>query len=168
MDLRSGDGVLDVLLVNHDPKFTSKLFQECTRRIGSSVLIGFAYARAERVNGVLGDTLRAFANGREDDWDVWLRYAVFAINNAALTFGWDLTPFFIDRSQHLRLQLSLPDLRAAGEAPAAYASRMKALEQEVRALLQECKVTLDPIRVDATFKAGDQVLLLTKELLNGV
>ena len=38
-----------------------------------------------RVNGVLGDTLRAFANGRKDDWDVWLPYAVFAINNAAST-----------------------------------------------------------------------------------
>ena len=29
-------------------------------------------AKTEWVNGVLGDTLRAFANGRKDDWDVWL------------------------------------------------------------------------------------------------
>ena len=70
---------------------------EFTRRIGSSLLIGSAYhkntnAKAERVNGVLGDTLRAFANGRKDDWDVWLPYAVFAINNAASTLGGDLTP----------------------------------------------------------------------------
>jgi hypothetical protein len=61
MALRSGDGVPDVLVVDHDPKFTSKLFQEFTRRIGSSLLIGSAYhkntnARAKRVNGVLGDT----------------------------------------------------------------------------------------------------------------
>jgi hypothetical protein len=61
---------------------------------------------AQRVNGVLGDTLRAFANGRRDDWDVWLPYAVFAIKNAASTLGGDLTiltPFFIDRGQHPRL-----------------------------------------------------------------
>ena len=175
MALRSGDGVPDVLVVDHDPKFTSKLFQEFTRRIGSSLLIGSAYhkntnARAERVNGVLGDTLRSFANGRKDDWDVWLPYAVFAINNAASTLGGDLTPFFIDRGQHPRLPLSLPDLRAAGEAPAAYASRMKALEQEVRALLhaaqQERKAALDPGRVATTFQVGDQVLLRTKELLD--
>ncbi len=54
--LRSGDGVPDVLIVDHDPKFTSALLREFTRRIGSSLLVGSAYhkntnARAERVNG---------------------------------------------------------------------------------------------------------------------
>ncbi len=96
MALRSGDGVPDVLVLDHDPKVASKLFREFTRSIGSSLLVGSAYhkntnARAERVNSVLGDTLRAFANGRKHDWDVWLPYAVFAINNAASTLGGDLT-----------------------------------------------------------------------------
>ena len=111
---RSGDGVPDVLVVDHDPQSTSKLFWGFTRSIGSSLLVGSEYyknsnALAERVNGVLGDTLRAFANGSKDNWDVWLPYAVFAINNAASALGGDLTPFFIDRSQHTRLLLSLPD-----------------------------------------------------------
>ncbi len=75
MALSSGDSVPDVLVMDHDPKFTSALFREFTRRIGSSLLVGSAYhknthARAERVNGVLGDTFRAFANGRKDDWEV--------------------------------------------------------------------------------------------------
>ena len=66
MVLRSGDGVPDALVVDHDPKFTSKLFREFTRRLGSSLLVGLAYhkntnARTERVKGDLGDTLRAFA-----------------------------------------------------------------------------------------------------------
>ena len=140
MTLRTEDGVPDVLVVEHDPKFTSALFKEFTGRIGSSLLIGSAYhentkAMAERVNGVLGDTLRAFTNGRKDDWEVWLPcwYAVFAINNAASMLG-NLTLFFVDRGQHTRLPLSLPDLRAAGEPPAAYATRMKALVQEVLTL----------------------------------
>ena len=119
---------------------------------------------------VLGDTLRAFANGRKDDWDVWLPYAVFAINNAASTLGGDLTPFFIDRGQHPRLPLSLPDLRAAGEPAAAYATRMRALEEEVRALLhaaqQERKAAMDTGRVDTTFQVGDQVMLRTHELFD--
>ena len=43
--------------------------------------------------------------------------------------GGALTPFFNDRAQYLRLSpLSLPKLRAAGEPPAAYVTRMKALE----------------------------------------
>ena len=66
--------------------------------------------------------------------------------------------------------MSLPDLRAAGEPSAAYATRMKTLEQEVRALLhaaqQERKAALDRGRVDTTFQVGDQVMLRTKELLD--
>jgi hypothetical protein len=124
-------------------------------------------ARAERVNGVLGDTLLAFANGSKDDWDVWLPYVVFAINNAASTLGGGLTPFFIDWGQHPRWPLSLPYLRSAGESPSAYGVSMKALEQEVQALLhaaqQERKRVLDSGRVATTFQVGDQVLLRTAE-----
>ena len=62
MAIHSGDGIPFVLVVDQDPKFTSALFKEFTRRIGSSLLIGSAYqkntnAKAERVDGVLGDTL---------------------------------------------------------------------------------------------------------------
>jgi hypothetical protein len=46
--------------------------------------------------------LRAYANGRKDDWDRQLPLAVFAINNAASTLGDGLTPFFIDRGAHPR------------------------------------------------------------------
>ena len=42
-------------------------------------------AKMEWVNGLLRDTLRAFANGRKDDWDMWLPYAVSALNNSAST-----------------------------------------------------------------------------------
>ncbi len=87
----------------------------------------------ERVNGVLGDTLRAYANGHKDDWDVWLPYAEVAINNSASTLGGELTPFFIDRGAHPALPLSLPDLHYSGESPSAYAACMKELVQEVRA-----------------------------------
>jgi transposase InsO family protein len=138
--LRSGDGIPDVLVVDHDPKFTSTLFREFTWCIGSSLIVGSAYhknsnAKTERVNGVLGDTLRAFANGRKDDWDAWLPYAVFAINNAASTLGDKLIPFFIEGAQTSHAPRALPDLRVAGETHKAYAARMKYLEHEVCALL---------------------------------
>ncbi len=57
----------------------------------------------ERANGVVSDILRAFANGRKDDWDCHLPLTVFAINNETSTLGGDLTPFFIDRCAHPRL-----------------------------------------------------------------
>jgi hypothetical protein len=84
---RSCDGFPDVLVVNHDPKFTSDVFRAFAKGMGSSLIIGSAYhkntdAKVERANGVISDTLRAFANGRKDDWDRQLPFAVFAINNA--------------------------------------------------------------------------------------
>ena len=38
MALRSGDGVPDVIVVDHDPMFTSALFKEFPMRIASSLL----------------------------------------------------------------------------------------------------------------------------------
>ena len=72
--LRSGDGFPDVLVVDHDPKFMSEVFQAFVKGMGSSLIVGPAYhkntiAKVEQANGVIGDTLRAFANGRKDDWD---------------------------------------------------------------------------------------------------
>ena len=176
MCLRSGDGFPDVLVVDHDPKFTSEVFRAFVKSMGSCLIVGSAYhkntnAKVERANGVIGDTLRAFANGRKDDWDRQLPLAVFAINNAASTLGDELTPFFIDRGAHPRLPLSVPtDCTPGGESPAHYARRMHEMERTVRELLtaaqQERKAKLDAGLVDTVFKVGDQVLLRTQELLD--
>ena len=42
--------------------------------MGSSLTVGSAYhkntnAKVERANGVISNTLRAYTNGRKDDWD---------------------------------------------------------------------------------------------------
>ena len=70
------------------------------------------------------------------DWDSQYALADFAINNTASTLGDVLTPFFIDRGAHPRLPLSPPhhDL-AAGESPAHYAQRMRAMELKLLQLL---------------------------------
>ena len=176
MCLRSGDGFPDVLVVDHDSKFTSEVFRAFVKGWGSCLIVGSAYhkntnAKVERANGVVSDTLHAFANGRKDDWDDHLPLTVFAINNAASTLGGDLTPFFVDRGAHPRLPLSPPrDNLAAGESPAHYAQRIRAMELTVRELLAaaqtERKAKLDSGRVDTVFKVGDRVLLRTKELLD--
>ena len=41
--LRSGDGVPDVLVVDHYPKFTSQLFSEFTKAIGSALIVGTVF-----------------------------------------------------------------------------------------------------------------------------
>ena len=44
-------------------------------------------AKVELANGVICDTLRAFANGRKDYWDLQLPLAEFAINNTDSVLG---------------------------------------------------------------------------------
>ncbi len=104
--LRPGDGMPDVLVVEHDPKFTSTMFREFTRPTApvSSVIqrsTRIKRAKVERDDGVLGDTLRAYADGRKDESNVWLPNAVVAHNNSASTLGGELTPIFIDREPTL-------------------------------------------------------------------
>jgi hypothetical protein len=164
MCLRSCDGFPDVLVVDHDPKITSDVFQAFVKSMDSSLIVGSDYhkntnAKVERANGVIGDTLRPFANGRKDDWDRQLPFAVFTISNAASTLGDGLTPFFIDWGAHLRLPLSGPPADGdPGETPADYAHRMRELtltERELLAAAQAAhKAKLDAGRVDTVFKVG--------------
>ena len=165
-------------VVDHGAKFTSEVFPAFVKSIGSSLIVGSAYlkntnAKVEPAtgNGVIGDPLRAYANGCKDDWDDHLTLAVFAINNAASTLGGNLTPFCIDRSAHPRLPLSPPsDDRATVEQLEHYPQRMRAIETAVRELLAaaqaERKAKLDAGRVDTLVKVGNRVLLRTKELLD--
>lgn len=74
MCLRSCKGFPDVLVVDHDANFTSELFRTFVKCMGSSLVVGSAYhknsnTKVELASGVIGDTLRAYANGRRDDWD---------------------------------------------------------------------------------------------------
>ncbi len=86
--LRAGSGFPDVLVVDHDPEFMSNVFWAFAKGMGSCLIVGSAYhkntnAKVERAIGVIGDTLRAFANGHKDDWDRQLPLAEFAINLGA-------------------------------------------------------------------------------------
>ena len=136
-----------MLAVDRDPKF-----QELTRRIDTSLRVGSAHhkntdAKADGLSdGALGDTPRAFANGRRDDGCVWLPWVVFfAVKTAASTLGGDLTPFSIAWGQHPRLPVSPP-------GRGAYTTRMKALEQDALArrhvVQQDREAALDRGPVD--------------------
>ncbi len=45
MALRSGDGIPEALVVDHNPKFTSNMFRKVNRRLGSSLIMGSAYLK---------------------------------------------------------------------------------------------------------------------------
>jgi hypothetical protein len=121
--------------------------------------------KMERAKGVIGDTLRAYANGRKDDWERQLPLAVFAINTAASTLGdsdW-LTHFFIYSGAHLRLPLTAP------AASCRHSTRGGCATWSGRCLTaaqQERKAKMEAGQVDTVFQVGGQELQRTKELLN--
>ena len=64
------------------------MFRAFVKSMGSCLIVGLAYhkntnAKVELANGVIRDTLRAFAHDRMDDWDSHLPLAEFAINYTA-------------------------------------------------------------------------------------
>ena len=119
----------------------------------------------ERINGVVGDTLRAFVNGRGDDWDRCLPLVDFAINNSESAVAAGMTPFLIDRGEHPRLPLSHGPTGPA-ELGSAHAIRMRHITEEVRALLltaqRERKEPHDQHRREVTFQPGDQLTELAQ------
>ena len=67
---RSGSWFPDMLAVDHAAKCTSEMFRALVKSTGLCPIVGPAYhnhtdAKVERANGVIGDTLCAYANGRE-------------------------------------------------------------------------------------------------------
>ena len=122
----------------------------------------------ERANGVIGDTLRAYANGRKDDWDSILSLAEIRHQQYRLDNRRRLDAF-------LRRPRRTPPSSTLAASPqprrqADYLQRMRAMEATVRELLAAAqfdrKAKLDAGRVDTVFKVGDRVLLRTKELLD--
>ena len=138
----------------------SAVFQAFVKSTGSSLIVGSAChkntnAKVELANGVIGDTLRAYANGRKDDWDSHLPLAEFAINNAASSLDDGLTPALAAvRRQHRH-------------SPMRYAGRMHEIDGQLFdscwAAQAEQKAKLDAGRVDSVYTIGDRKLLRTKE-----
>ena len=131
MCLRSGAGCSDALAVDHDAKLTSEVLRALVKGWGSCLIAGSAYHK--NTNAKVGQgrhqrhtaRLRQRAQGRLGRH---VTLAEFASNTAAATLGDNLTPLFIDRGAHPRLQLSPPhDDRTAGESPAHHAQRMRAM-----------------------------------------
>ena len=75
------------IVSDRDKLFTSNFWRALCTTWGIRQAMSTAYhpqtdGQTERVNRVLEDTLRHYVNTSQDDWDVYLPCAEFAINNA--------------------------------------------------------------------------------------
>ena len=165
-------GLPDCIVSDRDTRFVADFWTSLHEALGTRLIFGTPHhhrttSKVERVNGVVGDALRAFVNDRQDDWPTYIPLVEFAINDSASALGCGYTPFFADRGEHPRRPLTAPPA-ASGTAPAlgqALARVMRHITGEVRALLQEHqderKRLWDCGRRAVEFAVGDEVLLDT-------
>jgi hypothetical protein len=73
-----------------ETRFTSAFWTALHAALGASLIFGSPHhhntaSKAERVNGVIADVLRAIAGDRADDWPEFVPLAEFAINDSVCT-----------------------------------------------------------------------------------
>ena len=83
----SKHGLPDELISDRDARFTSAYWSEFTKMSGIKLCMSTAYhpqsdGQTECMNRTLEDMLRHYVAPSQDDWDDWLPWAEFAMNNA--------------------------------------------------------------------------------------
>lgn len=110
----------DKFVSDRDSGFKSAFFQEICKQLGIKQCMSMAYhtqtdGQTERTNRTLEEMLRHFVSPTQDDWDLKLPCAKFAINNA-FHAAIGTCPFFLNYGSHPR---SPNMLRVASALPAA-------------------------------------------------
>ena len=85
---------------DRDPRFTSAFFQDLFKKLSTNLSFSTANhpqtgGQSERVNRIISDVLRVFANHKKDDWDLLLPFCEFSINNSEHSSTCE-TPFFLN------------------------------------------------------------------------
>jgi len=165
-------GLPDCIVSDRDTRFVAEFWTSLHDCLGTRLVFGTPHhhkttAKVERVNGVVGDALRAFVSDRQDNWDELIPLVEFALNDSASVLGCGYTPFFMDRGCHPRRPLAPPlvPTDSAGKLGEDLARLMDHVTGEVRALLQEAqderRQLRDQGRRAVVFAVGDEVLLDT-------
>ena len=97
-------GLSKTIVCDQDPRFTSIFFKEVFNILGVELKVSTANhpqtnGMTERVNRIVEDTLRAFVNHRQNDWDELLSLCDFAIYNSDHSSTGN-TPFFLSHGCH--------------------------------------------------------------------
>lgn len=122
--------------------------------------------QTERTNRTLEDVLRNYVRATQTDWDRWLPFAQFAVNNS-----WQesvqATPFFLNTGAHPATPVTATLPRAVPEA-AELAKRITKAVNRARecmaAAQQRQRDSANKHRRDVSYNVGDRVLLRAKNI----
>ncbi|KAE9162108.1 hypothetical protein PF004_g30599 [Phytophthora fragariae] len=169
-------GMPSNIVSDRDRKFVSKFWQYVFKSIGTKLCMTVAHraqgdGQTERMNRTLEEYLRCFVGPLQDDWDVHLANAEFAINST-VNSSTKLAPFEADLGYIPLnpLQLTAEQLvRAPKSRPGAeFHERQAAILLRCREALAEAQEQIrdvyDRNREEQVFDVGERVYLSTKHL----
>ena len=168
-------GVPESIVSDRDPRFTSHFWRALWAQLGTKLAMSTAFhpqtdGQTERANRTLEESLRAYVDYSQRDWDTHLLAAEIAFNNSVHA-STGFTPFYLNSGQHFRLPMDAAVQAAQQAANPTSAQRIEQLARD----LQRAKDNLllaqqrqakyaDRSRRAATFQVGEQVLLSTEHL----
>ena len=164
-------GLPETIVSDRDPRFTAAFFKEICRLLGMKQSMSTAFhpqtdGQTERTNRTLEEMLRHFVGPSQDDWDLKLPCAEFAVNNS-MKAATGSTPFFLNHGRHPRGPASIDlstDVPAAGEFVEKLNSALSRARDSLAAAQARMKNNADPKRKDIELAVGDEFLLNTRNL----
>ena len=172
-------GMPKVIVSDRDPRFTSDFWRHLFNLVGTKLAMSTAFHAAtdgqtERAQRSLEDMLRTFVNPRQDNWVALLPALEFAYNNS-VNASTQEKPFFM---LYGRRPYTPPLLIGEEELPpsegrrslraASYLEELRHALTDAKAQLERAqarqKAYADRSRREATFAAGDQVMLDSEHL----
>ena len=164
-------GLPETIVSDRDTKFTSAFFVEICRHLGIKQSMSTAYhaqtdGQTERTNRTLEEMLRHYISPTQDDWDLRLPCAEFAVNNAVKA-ATGYTPFYLNYGRHPRspsavqMQTNIP---AANELVGSLSEALTRARDCLTAAQARMKRFADQRRRDLEFSIGDKVLLNSRNI----
>lgn len=178
-------GCPETIVSDRGSQFVSAFWRALSARLGITLRPSSAYhpqtnGQTERINAELEKYLRSYISWAQDDWADWLPVAEFAGNNTiSETTG--VSPFYANYGFDPRI-----GVEPATPCPPAYSTHQKAEFFKAAEIAERFRNVLDQVstlsrqaqdryelnantkRTDAPkYKAGDQVLLDTRNLTTG-
>ncbi|KAK9901062.1 hypothetical protein WJX75_000081 [Coccomyxa subellipsoidea] len=175
----------DTIIVNHgvpkdvvsdrDPRFTSLFWRSLTGRLGIDLKMSTSRhpetdGQTERVNRVVGDTLRATEGEGQPAWDKRLTSIEFAINSKEHA-STGFSPFYLNYGRHpvgpetaITRQIRALDNPAATDRLEEITRVHQAAKENLAKAQESMKRSADKHRRPTDLSEGDRVMLSTKEI----
>jgi hypothetical protein len=164
-------GLPESFVSDRDPRFTSEFFATICQYLGIHQDMSTAFhpqsdGQTERTNRTLEEMLRHYVGPTQDDWDLKLPCAEFAINNTMKRVTGH-SPFYLNYGRHPRGPATAvvdTHLPAVHDFVTGLHKAISTAKDSYAAAQARMKKDADNRRRELHFAVGDQVLLSSKNI----